>query len=439
MGKTVYKTPLKDLEKVFNKAVERNATKSFMKNVGKVAKKLKNQFSASSTKTKSKKSKKSAVRVGSATGKYAGKFKNAVSVRSRFDKYLDKGVVLKTEYGGVFADLRNVTYIGHSTMPALTVLKVAWGALMKALFAKAQMYIKNWDTPVLDSPQSKNMRVRIYYKTLDSQAVAFEELLIVAQGSSLATIVDDIISKFGVEGTKIHPQQQFLSIRLFNEIELVPTFVQCAYTSLVEAYIEFYSESELKLQNRTVNTTANDQADDVDNVPIHGRSFDFRSNGTVFRDYNLPAGTDAAALTSDVNYGFYPFGGILPSATGTTMYDDIPTPSQFAGVYGSMNNHLDPGQIKNSILRDSASITLNGLYSVICNTGDRSLTSGIQVTKRTWIGKSRFFCWEKQVNTVAATSENSFKLAFEANVELGGICHMPNRMQTAPKLIKAQA
>lgn len=47
---------------------------------------------------------------------------------------------------------------------------------------------------------------------------------------------------------------------------------------------DIYVKSSLKIQNRTVNTDANNEADDVDNVPLYGKQFEGSGNYVLLGD-----------------------------------------------------------------------------------------------------------------------------------------------------------
>jgi hypothetical protein len=245
------------------------------------------------------------------------------------------------------------------------------------------------------------------------------------------SVANEYITYFGTQSEII---QEFLEITLFQDATgiFAVNNEQLMRVSMVGLRVNVFVKSHLRVQNRTVND-AGDSMDSVDNVPIEGRSFDFAGNGTTYRDYPANLSTQNPTLQCD------PIKGVMyqPVAGSTnSLYVDIPKASQFVGCKKVMGNHLDPGQIKTSVLYDKLSIGLPMLYSKIYNNG-LTVAGTLSAPRKVWLGKSRIFAWEKMIDAVVVgpAGERAFNIAFEHNIEVGAMTTFKKQMQTAPRTV----
>ena len=377
--------------------------------------------------------KKTPRRLGSAANaKYIGKFKSGAKTVTNMDKFADQGVVKKMEYGKVVTESnRQVVYVAHSSMPAYHVGQLMFGALLKKLFMLAGHHIKN-ENEILLQDSYYNSLIRIHTKVKDGDVVSVDTFTVTANTSTLSTVLNAMQTWLVNKSETATLPNQFLALRLYTDFSGVISnaFELKAEIDLSTVSFDYFSNSLFKLQNRTINSTGNDQDNDVDNVPINGKSFEFKSNGTLYRDYGTPATGTSSAITTSNYYGVLPT--TIPSATGTKMYDEVPIRTQFVGCGNVANVLLQPGEIKTSIIKDTLTISLSKLISVLYTRKPDS--TGVGRFNQIWLGKTKLFAFEKLINAVAMSATNQFNLAYEHQLEMGCVCKIHKVNYTAPMI-----
>jgi len=378
-----------------------------------------------------------------ANSKARGKFANVTRKKSLADKYAENGFVYKLEAGKVHTTLRQVAYVGHSTMPARLTGRVILSALVKKLFVKAGFTVKN-ENELLLNIQGVDSAIKLGYKNNDGGAIQEKEFTLPWATTSIVSIVGDINGgppgtplgdsmqnfMFGTDKSKTY---QWLYMRYFTKWSGTSYQLQ-SEIDLTQTFVQIYGKSHLKIQNRTINTAGENEADDVDNVPIDGRYFEFKTNSTIYRDFNLPAADEKPAITTDTYYGLLPSateGPFNPSITDTKMYEELPDRKAFLGCYGIGKSHLDPGEIKTSTMVSHEYHSMNKILRVIYGQSLAGAgTAGPQ--NQVWLGKTRLFGWEKLVNAVAMTTTNQFNIAYEHQLEIGCDIIVKRSNYTAP-------
>lgn len=371
---------------------------------------------------------KSGSKGSAANSKSVGKFKASKAKTNKMDAAAQKGFVSRREIGSVVTDSANqVVYLAQSTMPQRLVETTLFKSLIKRLLQEAGMAIKNENVPLLNN-QYYNSLIKLDYKVKDG-AVVVTHTWTITKTSTLVSVANDMYSSFnGWAGTTNLPQQ-LLRINFYADFSgsISDAWMLQSSLDLTSARVEIQSTSDLKVQNRTLNSTGNDQADDVDNVPVDGKFFEFRTNSTVFRDYGTPGAALKQGISTNPDYGTLPTYTV--DTTGTSMYDKIPLTSQFVGVKRQGNAHLDPGEIKTSSISDSESMLLSKLiYTLYAKS---SAAAGVGITQ-CWLGKTRLFAYEKMINAVAMSATNQFNIAYEHMVQIGVILKIHKNFHTAP-------
>lgn len=366
---------------------------------------------------------------GSASNsKSRGRFAPPKKYTTKSDEYSEKGIVRKLEAGNVVTESgRPVVYLAHSTMPAQQVMYACIGALLKKLFNEAKHRVKN-ENEVLFLNQYFDSQVTIGYKVKDGDSVQEQNFAVSATTGTLNTVTGAVYSWLNGLSESANLPNQFLYLRLFEKRTGVFTELMLfAELDLTTVKFDVYSRSHLKIQNRTINSAENDQADDVDNVPINGKYFEFATNGTIYRDYAAPGSSGTANITTSPFYGLLPT--TIGSDTDTGMYKELPDRTQFVGCKLVGKSHLDPGEIKTSTMTDELKISLQQLITKVFA---RKPSTGAGRFAQFWLGKTRLFGWEKMVNAVAMSATNQFNIAFEHQYEIGAIAMAKRSYHTAP-------
>lgn len=372
--------------------------------------------------------KRSRKRGSAANAKYVGRFESGTKKTSLADEFINKGVVVKQEHGGVSSSTRQVVYVAHSTMPVIKVADAMIRATIKKLFAIAGHSIKN-DTEIILSGAYYDGIIRLAHKEKDGEIEKFVDFAVTAASStlgSLSTAVYTWMSGLSSSNNNF----QLLTLRFYMQYGTLATAIDLrSEIDLAQTKVKLYSRSVLKIQNRTINSTGNDQADDVDNVPLEGRMFEFKTNGTIYRDYNQPSAPERSMVTTSTGTGCLQTP--LPSETGTSFFQELPERTQFVGCYSTAKSVLNPGQMRDSKMVDQQTIGFQKLFHTIFAYS----LSNIGGTNQYWIGRTRIFGFEKKLNAVAMTTENQFHVAFEHQIEIGADILINKSTQTAPVVL----
>lgn len=370
---------------------------------------------------------------GAANSKSKGFFGNGTSAPNAFDQYAAKGIVRKLEQGDVLSSQRQVVYAAHSTMPQRQVAAGVVASMLKKLINLAGQTVKNNDQILVDG-QYYNSEIHLSYKLKDGAVEQTQIFVVTNNVDTLQTVTSAILAWLNSIMQSANLPGQFLYLRYYVQFgTAVNSKLLQAELDLTNVSFEIYSKSALKLQNRTVNSDGNNEADDVDNVPIFGKFFEYKTNGTIYRDYGVPAADGASAITTHPNLGV--LAGTLASDVGTGMYLEVPLPSQFVGCYTHGKAHLDPGEIKTSVITEKITISLQKIMFILFARSNG--TGGTGRFEQFWIGKTRLFGFEKMINAVAMSTINEFKLAYEHQLELGFICIHKKINQTAPIIVNS--
>lgn len=398
---------------------------------GKMAK----RFLADAVKNKKKsrtKRKRSSKRLGATSSSSGGFLKTKKGNRNVMDKYARLGVVAWREEAGQqdnfnpnpgLGKVPQVVYIGHTTFSQQIYQASACRALIKRLLLKADIDVTDFDT-VAVFPNANYYILYVVYQPSPGSATLIDSSINYSPGlespNDLATKLYNLI----FNGSYTDNQIIWKRLRLdasdpitFNNEGTV------AQINLETARIHFHCKSALKVQNRAVNSEGGD-TEDVDNVPLYGRSYEGPGNGAIYVINNNQYFFQAQPLPADALgvVGNPQRFAITPNVTnfGTgynnTMYKEPPMPKSFKTVTHCGKAHLEPGQIKTSVITHTKSFSfmrmVRDFYSGTTSPGP------IGAYQRSY-GKYRFFCLEKMIQTVATTTVNSIKVAFEVDTKVG--------------------
>jgi len=365
------------------------------------------------------------------TSKSAGYFGGAKNRKTSEDKHVKSGIVYKVEVGSLRADAaNNVVYLAHSTAPVNPMMTAACATLLKKLYMVSKTTIKSFSSLLADE-QNYNQRVSLYYKVRDGNAVVIQNFVVAYATETLGTLTTQLLNfMFTLQG--VNTPDQFLKIQLYNNIGLtVGANILVSSIDLTTAKLEFDIKSMLKVQNRTINSANNDSSEDVDNVPLLGKFFEYKTNGTQYQDYRNTAGP--SQIVTHPSYGILATDVVVPG-TGineTNMYKEVPLQSQIIGCKKSGKAQLEPGEIKTSMLRDSFTISWNKFAKIYLA---KQQNEGLTRFTQFWLGKSRLFCFERLIQTVAAGDAAllPYSLAYEHQIDIGATVHIRQDYITAP-------
>lgn len=387
-------------------------------------------------------------RGGASNSKSKGFFRSGTSRKQTLDYFGKAGVVFSQEYGSVLKDETAGPYmqsatVGHANFSLHNLYAVISFALTKMIASKAKRQMVDINDIIELSAQG-NMSLVLYYRKNTFSTTTFSNFVIVAG----TTRWYDIARWFyDLCNTTFTTTTQLISLRLNDSVrEATPAAdafgIVIFNLDMTKCRIQLYSKSALKLQNRTINTSGNDEADDVDNVPLYGKSYEGLGNYAIYKvSEQQHAALNMCNIqinTSDPIFGSgkykYPIGeykwyGSLTVPGGADSLVEPAVQSQFSHVRKVGKAHLDPAEIKTSVLTFNKSYNLNVLIRSVSKAADDANEVGQSLDHP--IGKYRFFILEKMIQAVNSTDVNGIKLAYEVDCKTACICTAPTQTTTS--------
>lgn len=357
-------------------------------------------------------------------GATSSKSKGFVGYGSRrlpvIDKYAKYGVVLHRENGAVVStdgiEKAQAFLIGHATCSKLQLINDVCHALTKLIATRMGMTIVkfsdsilgNWVAPV-------EVVIRVYY-TIWSLA-AESNFIVVCDGTnnSWEYISQQLFANIQI---LINGESGFQLERILVERKdfngASPGNYGVCQIDLQEAKVDLYTKSTMKVQNRTINASGNVEADDVDNVPLYGKTY--MGSGNYFKTQN-------ALFACDVFGTAVSNGNILVVKCHPTNYPALREPLS-KGLISHCSKvgkiHLDPAEIKTSSLVYKLRIKLNTMFQQLIQVGGE--ITNIAACK---YGKYHFVHLEKMIQAVGVTDVNAMNLAYEVDSKVGVIISAP--------------
>ncbi|MBR1230411.1 hypothetical protein JQ600_36590 [Bradyrhizobium sp. AUGA SZCCT0176] len=332
-------------------------------------------------------------RTGSKSGYLRGKMRRARRKPSKtIANKFKSGVCFTKEFGKLYAT-GEVQYVGHITHPQYNVLVGMWAAVFKALFFKAGMNFKTLNDPL---PVLTTDRIEVYFQTTVSGIISSYVFPVDAATNTVLKFAE-AFSNYGIV-----PWYNVASIttqdQAFYSIEYKPTVynpnTHPVTLDMTKMRVHYNIKSSLKMQNRSTTVDSNDQADDVDNVPLYGK----RYSGS---------GTGARLITEQDANTFYgnTENGLIENSGDTENYlKEPPAPHLFTKVTKWTKVNIAPGDIKTSILTSTSSMLFNDLFTTLM-----TYTNYPNIKRK--VGKFEFVALEKVLD--ATDIPDSIKIAIE--------------------------
>lgn len=366
-------------------------------------------------------------------GRYAGRFRRGK--RSLPDLFRQRGFMHTLEVHGVVSD-PNCVYVGHSTYGSIQLLEVFMQAMLKKLFQKAGVVIKDVNAAIPGETISANFiwRVDIEYinrETGSSGSGTYQfvnsttsiKALSGDQAGGIAPLFTDfraVVERYmtgdynGTTGSAYNVEEP-VKLHLFRADNGVLSihWAHAAEINFSDEWIHLKSKSELKIQNRTLSATGSGDAEDVTNNPIQGRLYEFSSgcprtkipNVSLIASMLEPSGTLNARAAQLV-------------AAGADSYREPPVAGTFWNCSRSAQVMLQPGQIKQQTIYHKASFhLLKFLKKCMFGYGAQSTHKQINL-----FGKSGMIALEDVINV---NSANNISVAYEVNREFG--CYLTTK------------
>lgn len=322
---------------------------------------------------------------------------------TRARKIGHKGLMFQKKTGGT-TDTQEQLFIGHSTCAVDVMQSHVWRTLFKEVMTRAQVDIT--DTTVAMPELTASCVLIMYYQRAPGDTLHEEHFDFLGNDK-----IEDLVAwaaggarPWNFSTTDETQQIVFHAVRYISDAADSPS-VAC-YLPLKGARVSWCVSSELKMQNRTIDRTGENEITDIDNVPLYAEGFGGSGTGAV---YNLKPtltgsvpvfiadGRDALiALAPGVDYKAPKF---------------IPDASQFDGVSRAGKFDILPGQIRNSKLSYNGSMLFNKFFNV---TNPNGIVSDHFMYKK--LGKFVFFGIQKKLHYAA--SDTNIQCVYELEYKM---------------------
>lgn len=339
-------------------------------------------------------------------GEYAGNF-HRVAKSNVFDKFTKNGAVINKEYGGVITALNASTpvYTGHATHGDSKALQdLFFLTAVRMVVEKHGIALSNFYQQIGD------FQITMQYYNGDD-ATSKVNITTPTTGFSLSQIAGILKGLWRTHWSTLNGQlnSYFASISLINNpTEPTATF---AYVDLRDVYIEVFSKSNLKIQNRTIALGVDDDANSSENVanqPLYGRGYFGKGTGLLPKQ---AVQSSIPALNVETGTGVLMY---TPDGGNRVNYGEPPLPTFFSPRPKMAVASLEPGKIKASVLTATFRISQKEFWKMLLLDDANIGTAKYSTAK---YGKFHIFALEKTICATAADTKPS--IGVEVNQRMG--------------------
>jgi len=264
-------------------------------------------------------------------------------------KYAQNGVNFTQEGWRTITGV-DAVWIGHATYPRNQIFRQVVQSMFYHFLVRSEKIRESTtvDTNISSLPQ--NSTIRIVWRPAAGATAQNENFLVPVAGVTIRSFTDWFldIGRPWIGSVSVGQSVQYNYEGEFQEIAVHPTTASMCSMMLNDLICNVYIKSSLKIQNRSKTGTGdvNDETDVVDSVPLYGKSYS--GNGTSLRSKNAfgLTGQDMD-LVSDQQYGIIIGNESLPGRKEPAQ------PRDFINVKNCGKVHIDPGQLKTSVLTQS--------------------------------------------------------------------------------------
>jgi len=311
-------------------------------------------------------------------------------------RILAKGVYMTTERS-VLQTSDNCVYIGHVTNPVLQTQQIVAMAIIKAIFVDLGVVVNNFNDQVEATVTADKLYLQFRADREPGTAITTSTGITVF-GVSYFSLADALATTL----QSMTEQAELIGIYFYPDpaTSLLP-FRKWSFTN---TKLEIIAKSTLKFQNRSVNETGDEDENDVDNVPLIGRSYSGKGTGTEFNNGTL---------------GVKPFFadrfGLINKDGDTEGMKEPPFGQLFPRVKKQGKITIEPGSIKISTLVHKQKMLINSFLR------QHDVTNYASIYPAGTLGKFEFFGVEKIIGGLSA---QEIQVAAEQNLLIGCICKL---------------
>jgi len=368
-------------------------------------------------------------------GRLSGKVKSRNRRMPIKAMYENKGISLNTEYSQTLDSSGNPTVIvGHGTFATEQVMYTAMASIVKRLFAKMNLPVTSWDDvlrgadfTIGDTFQFVGRRQQAEDPSTCTSTLIAAHIGAVGGFRSLVVRLTDLLRAW-VNGNSVSPGyvgNQGVVIAALTYTPATSAKKPRTEIQLTGAKIDLYIKSDLKMQNQSLTVAADNQADNVNNVPIYGKSYSGTGSGIQIM---CPRSVTPGADTRQYNIHFKR--GIIAETSNASNLLNEPWQRKqirFAKQDGKLG--INPGEIKTSGLVSKFSVRFDYLAYVCFQQFDPALAGIAVPNPRSNLGKFRVMILDKVIGLAGATG---VKIAYEHNYYCAAIFKPSYSNMTVP-------
>lgn len=283
--------------------------------------------------------------------------------------------------------------VGHTSMPNKNLFMHTCRAIVKYCLSKVlnirDFYDKGDDVSKGYYLNGTDTLVFQFYGNWDSNVLNNITVTYTA-GDTFEAIAANLHAQLKTYAT---PTSLNIKNLRWSHFQYNPATSSSKYTayrsSLKDAVVECYLKSAMKVQNRTITTVGENEADDVDNVPLRGFVYHLKGNNMVQRsERKCMLGVDSGNNTQYDNTILYE--GITKNMpdiatnqaiyTGNVAYTgadatysvfntpgEPPKPYELVNCKKATKIHMNPGAIKTSILTQRFKMSLSAFLALLAD------------------------------------------------------------------------
>lgn len=340
----------------------------------------------------------------------SGKFPNGKKVKPFGHA---AGATIINEWHGIAtsdnAEKRVVT-IGCASCPQLKVIETIAFALVKVLAFKMGRPFRNFNEVIPDVNVGAQMYFE-YRRSNASNATTNNVFYTFAAGGTW------LLAATGLYNSFIAFNGEFIITRL-----VFLNSVESWYVNVNDAMVRVSVKGDLKLQNRSVTITTDNEADDVNNVPLYGKMFQGSGSG-LYKLPNTSSTSNEGIFANEVT-------GVITRNVATNTLTEPPLGYEFYDKKPLIAKaHLDPGQIKTATVQNTFVMPLNKCIMDYFVAGSRT-----NLVRSTKMGTYKVFVLEKLMEPFGSADVNRSELtvAYEYNLKLSAQVILKNNIVTEP-------
>jgi hypothetical protein len=347
-------------------------------------------------------------------GKYVGRFQKKGKV-NEMAVYVAKGFVNTDEIAGTASD-PDCVYLTTAALDPYAAITYAVQALYRKLLEKAGMRVSS-SSEIIPGRAPEDARDHVFRLLGSQEGTSADEIIVYRQeavaGSTIASLVNSatVLNAFmqyssgalmtagvGADSTTI----ELTRFQLYFDNSNTDQDMFLAEIDLREEVLHFHGAANIKVQNRTLATGGSADAEDVNNNPLEGRMYSF--NGIpkckVYESFpiNIMSVNRGVQLVRSAQFG----GASIP-------LKEPPLPKIFWNCSSASKIKLNPGDIKNAVVKHSGSVKfLTWLKRIRLGYG----TTGGGFGTTYSIFKTNMIALEDMINLSASSN---ISIAYEVN------------------------